>query len=295
MQDGFVDLRIGHEQQSESFWPSFTDIMTVIMLIFLLAMLSLLIKNMDLVAQLRASLAAERAATEQAQSTSDTNAKLNMRLHQLEEERAMLQLKLLNLNDENSRNIARLQQSVTAQQALQQALAKANEQKLQLQQQNSTLQTAQQTLQTQLQQREAALQQQQQALDTSNNQLAALQQRYDLQVEKYQHLNLEHNDLLVKYNKLIRPARSAVGKVVVLVRYSKHQGKLKAEIRGPNDPAYQTVSEAVLHRRLDALKAQYQRRLYVRIVFPDDSGLSYAEAWSITESLLNQYDYYYQQ
>ena len=48
MSDEFVDLRSG-DLSSESFWPSFTDIMTVIVMIFLIAMVVLLMRNMELV------------------------------------------------------------------------------------------------------------------------------------------------------------------------------------------------------------------------------------------------------
>jgi hypothetical protein len=34
--------------------------------------------------------------------------------------------------------------------------------------------------------------------------------------------------------------------------------------------------------------------LYVKIVIPDTSGLSYSEAWSFTNNILSRYDYYYQ-
>mgnify|MGYP006950044336 CR=1 FL=1 len=61
MNDDFIDLRSGN-LSSESFWPSFTDIMTVIVMIFLLAMVVLLIKNMELVNELRATMEAERNA-----------------------------------------------------------------------------------------------------------------------------------------------------------------------------------------------------------------------------------------
>jgi hypothetical protein len=64
---------------------------------------------MDLVHQLRASLDAERAATAQARSTSDINTKLNLRLRWLQEESAMLRMRLMDLGEEQSRTQARLQ------------------------------------------------------------------------------------------------------------------------------------------------------------------------------------------
>ena len=44
MNDDFIDLRSGN-LSSESFWPSFTDIMTVVVMIFLIAMVVLLLPS----------------------------------------------------------------------------------------------------------------------------------------------------------------------------------------------------------------------------------------------------------
>ena len=33
--------------------------------------------------------------------------------------------------------------------------------------------------------------------------------------------------------------------------------------------------------------------LYVKVVIPDDSGLTYNEAWDFTKTVLTDYDYYY--
>jgi len=83
--------------------------------------------------------------------------------------------------------------------------------------------------------------------------------------------------------------------VVVLVRYHKVDGRLSIEIKGPTNKAYLQVSVTGLHKRLSRMQEKYGKKLYVRIIFPDDSDLSYTEAWNLTESLLRLYDYYYQQ
>jgi hypothetical protein len=33
----------------------------------------------------------------------------------------------------------------------------------------------------------------------------------------------------------------------------------------------------------------------VKIIIPEDSGLSYNQAWVFTRDMLNKYDYYYQE
>jgi hypothetical protein len=49
-----------------------------------------------------------------------------------------------------------------------------------------------------------------------------------------------------------------------------------------------------MHQRLAALKTANPGKLYIKIIIPADSGLSYNEAWSFMKKLLEKYDYYYQ-
>jgi len=318
---GFVDLRLNDGQGSEEgFWPSFTDIMMVIMLIFLLAMLTLLLKNMDLVHQLRTSLDAERAATAQAHSTSDINTQLNKRLKRLEEEAAMLSMRLMNLGEEHSRTLAQLGNSEQQNMQLKASLSAVTQARDLALAEKQHVEKKQAELSAALALREQELAEQQQqyrlkqkelsaALALRAQQLAEQQRQYQLKLaemgqlksssdsrlERLKKLELEYANLETKYNRLIRPARSPLGKVVVLVRYRKIASKLSIEIKSPADSDYQQVSGTVLHKRLSRMQTKYGKKLYVRIIFPDDSGLSYTEAWNLTESLLRLYDYYYQQ
>ncbi|WP_018294927.1 hypothetical protein [Mariprofundus ferrooxydans] len=303
MQQGFVDLRLnGEHSGDESFWPSFTDIMMVIVLIFMLAMVTLLVKNMDLVHQLRTSLAAERAATMQAHSASDINARLNKRLQHLEEEAAMLRMRLIDLGEEHSRSLAQLKNSEQENAQLKASLHSMTSERDAALSEKSVLESSRAELQSTLQQREQELQQRQQELAAQQQQyqlrlaeIASLKESNNTQLDRLSRLESEYATLESKYNKLIRPARSPLGKQVVLVRYHKQNGKLIMEIKSATDDAYVTVSGVELHKRLDELQKKYGKKLYVRIIFPDDSGLSYTEAWNLTESLLRMYDYYYQE
>jgi hypothetical protein len=45
---------------------------------------------------------------------------------------------------------------------------------------------------------------------------------------------------------------------------------------------------------LKQLKDTYKDILYVKIIIPDNSGLSYNEAWDFMSGMLDKYDYYYQ-
>jgi len=304
---GFVDLRLndGHAGE-DSFWPSFTDIMMVIVLIFLLAMITLLMKNMDLVHQLRASLDAERAATAQAHSTTDINTQLNKRLKRLEDEAAMLSMRLMNLGEEHNHTLAQLNQSEQKNMqlkanlfAITQARDEAMTEKMAVEKKQAELTAAlalrAQEMAEQQQRHQLKLAEQEQQYQLKLAEIGQLKTRSDSQFERMKKLELEYANLETKYNRLIRPARSSLGKVVTLVRYRKIGGKLKIELKGPADSDYQQVRGAELHKRLSRMQEKHGKKLYVRIIFPDDSGLSYTEAWNLTESLLRLYDYYYQE
>ena len=113
----------------------------------------------------------------------------------------------------------------------------------------------------------------------SNQQLASLQGEYE--------------ELRNKYDRLIRPARSAVGKHVVSVRYFKKDNKTRILLKeSEDDPDYQSVSAEQLNKRLTRLKDTYGGNLYVKVIIPENSGLSYSEAWNFTYNLLKKYDYY---
>ena len=64
-------------------------------------------------------------------------------------------------------------------------------------------------------------------------------------------------------------------------------------LTGVGEMAQRRVTLAELHQELGALKEKYGDKLYVKIVIPDDSGLSYNEAWRFTKDILQRYDYYY--
>ena len=291
--NGFVDLRMHHQQQGdEGFWPSFTDIMTVILMIFLLAMLTLLIRNMDLVNQLRQSLLAEQQASQELASTSSQNSELNQKLSRLENEVAMMRMQLMDVGDEKVKAEAKLK-------AAQLELVHFRQMQQQWQLAESTLRQQLGSTQQQysaLEQQQAALKLQwdalQMSLDEKSNAYAQLMQQTGTQKEQLDRLQQEYADLDEKYKKLIRPARSTLGKYVVMVRYQKTDGKLTVEMKESKDTEFRQVTGIEMHKQLAVLQKQHRKDLYVKIVFPDDSGLSYNEAWNLTESLLKMYDYY---
>ncbi len=66
-------------------------------------------------------------------------------------------------------------------------------------------------------------------------------------------------------------------------------------IRKPGDASYQSVGLSQLNSALSDLKLNHGNELYVKIVIPSNSGLSYNQAWAFTRDTLAKYDYYYQE
>ena len=50
----------------------------------------------------------------------------------------------------------------------------------------------------------------------------------------------------------------------------------------------------MIHKQLLKLKQKYGDNLYVKVIIPENSGLSYNEAWQFMQDIFNKYDYYYQ-
>lgn len=310
MDSGFVDLRLNQRagQGEESFWPSFTDIMTVIVMIFMLAMVILLLRNMELLSQLRSTMEAEQQAAELARTTGEENATLEEKLIAREYELSMLRMQQLRLQEraeaqeaasagqrhqigELSRERDRLDAQVTR-------LGREGEQlrdQLALSSRNVERLTGERD---QARQRQALIQADLEALQlTSRDQeeaLAAARTRNEATRRELSALKVDYSDLRVKYDKLVRPARTAKGKTLVEVRYTKVEGKFQIDYRGPGDDTFTRITRKSLDARLTRLKAR-DNNLYIKVILPKNSGLSYSEAWSFTNHLHQNYDYYFQE
>jgi chromosome segregation ATPase len=97
-----------------------------------------------------------------------------------------------------------------------------------------------------------------------------------------------------QYEELIKPARSAKGKHIAQVYYVKDDSGIVIRYRQPGDSGFSQLSLAEVEKRLTRLKREHGENLYVKIIIPEDSGLTYNEAWEFMRSLLVKYDYYYQ-
>lgn len=325
MDDSFIDLRLNHgaAQAEESFWPSFTDIMTVIVMIFLLAMVILLLRNMELVKELRATMASKQQAVELARSTGEENQTLEEKLLAREYELSMLRMKMLRMKEQAQQREQTLSQQRSQLSALSQQRDRLSDQLDQITRQrddlniqvdrlgaettrlrdqlvdaNKSIENLNQdlshlTLRQQASQREIAA-----LRDTNRTQkerLAAAQARTLEQDQSLARLQTNYQDLKIKYDKLVRPARTSRGKTVVEVRYRKVKGKYLIDLRPPGSDQFKLVSRKQLERYLTRLKEQQPNGLYIKVILPKNSGLSYSEAWSFTNHLQQTYDYYFQE
>ena len=303
MDEGFIDLRQNHDAGtgSDSFWPSFTDIMMVVVMIFMIASTVLMLRNWELVEKLRATIEAEYAAMALARSASETSATLEEQLAQAQHANTEMRMQLMRVTERNdtlSEQLSGQEQQLLELEADNQKLA-ASLQKYrfdallnddQLKQARDEVNTLQQRVQQVLDELTGS----EEAKQKQATELAALRLGNSLTEQQLLSIQNEYSELQIKYDKLFQPARSAQGKHVVTVRYWK-EGKLyHLRIKDLDEEDYRVVSREELHRQLAALKEKYKNQLYVKLIIPDDSGLSYNEAWSFTVEMLDKYDYYHQ-
>ena len=323
--DGFIELRLNRQDElaGENFWPSFTDIMTVVVMIFLMVMVVLVLYNQELVRDLQASIEKERIAQETARATGEEKESIAVRLHAAESEVAELLARLRRSEELRGQQVAALdRQSKSLEQQSRQlgeqadrltALTgerddlKRSSDRLagELQIATAQLGTSRQEV-TQLGQSLAAAQGRQDAL---GGELAALRataadQRRELDQSREQlrqsaatltSMQSDYGELKIKYDKLVRPARSPSGRHTVEVRYTKSGAGYQIRFRDGDAGDYTDLTREKLDQRLARLKADHPEGLYVRVVIPDGSGLSFSEAWDFTNHLHRNYDYYFQE
>ncbi|MES9837185.1 MAG: hypothetical protein AB2728_09380 [Candidatus Thiodiazotropha sp.] len=324
MDNNFIDLRLNQQgsQGEDSFWPSFTDIMTVIVMIFLLAMVILLLRNMELLSQLRMSIESEQEALELVRTTDEENETLEERLIAREHEITMLRMQLMRMTERTEEqeaaissqrfqitNLSRERDELESKRKLlTQERDSLTSQVTRLNQETSRLQDlitesnrSIDNLRADLEQanaRQAATQQDLEqlriTLSEKDRELLAALTRSQEADEQLVDLKQDYSKLKIQYNKLLRPARTAKGKTVVEVRYTKSGKYFRIDYKGPEDSGFSSISRKRLEQNLKRLK-QKDDNLYVKVIIPKNSGLSYNEAWSFTNHMHQNYDYYYQE
>jgi chromosome segregation ATPase len=287
----FVDLRSEHIS-SESFWPSFTDIMMVVVIIFLLTSMLLMVKNWELLDQLRNSMAAEEQAVKIIDDTSKENATLEEQLAQAQNEVSMLRMQLMQASEKaNTLNVELENKDkqivivLSDNEQLKNSLSRNENQIASLSSQISAMESNLAQLNIDVAQKETALEEERQKI-------IIITQERDAQSRQLSALEDDFGSLKVKYDKLIKPARTAQGKYVVSVNYERVDGKERIRFKDSGDENYTIVTEKQLNSKLSKLKQKYPKKLYLKIVIPKESGLTYNEAWTFMKDLLDKYDYY---
>jgi chromosome segregation ATPase len=310
MDGGFIDLRQNPDAATggDSFWPSFTDIMMVVVMIFMIASTVLMLRNWELVRELRATIEAEHQAEELARSMTETSATLEEQLAQAQHANSELRMQLMRMTERNrtlEEQFSAQQRQLLALEADNQKLATSlqkyrrdallnDDQLKQARDELSQLSSTNATLQQRMQQVLDELAASEEGNQKQASELAALRLGSSLTEQQLLSLQNEYSELQIKYDKLFRPARSAEGKHVVTVRYWKDGDYYQLRIKDMNEDDYRVASREQLHSELAALKEKYGNKLYVKLIIPDDSGLSYNEAWGFTVEILDKYDYYHQ-
>ena len=302
----FPDLRQNRAEAGgeASFWPSFTDIMTVILMVFMLTMVVVIIKNADLIDQIRLSRQLQAEAESQLAANAQILADLRVRNTDLEEAVRSTRMEIILLTDE----ARRIREGLDIKAAAIARLDEANEElsenlrliRLQLAEKQTELsdtqamiggirteaERANRDLSRQIADLLSRLEADQTTLLTLSNEKSDLEMALARQRQDFS--SLEN-----KYLELVRPARSSEGKAVAAVQFRRVQGERQYQMKGVGVEQWETVSRDELYRRLGELKTRWGAELYVKVVIPDGSGLSYNEAWDFTKDVLTDFDYYY--
>lgn len=291
MKDGnfsFASLISGRDEFEESFWPSFTDVMMVITMIFLIVTVAVVLTNTRLLDDLRHSVKAEQSAQQSAQKAAEEALQAS-RQAQKAEQLAEFQLKANASLEEQleylQQRSSSLEMELLRSRAAAEATASAASERDAL---LSRLEAQQSEYGNTLKLREQSIAMLQTELSSKNTEIAGLTSKADQSEKQLLSLQGEYTELDQKYQKLLKPARSSKGKQVVEVVYSKSG----YNIRKPGEATLRNIGRAALDAELSALKAQHGTELYVKVVIPDNSGLSYNEAWRFTSEMLAKYDYY---
>ena len=294
MNEEFVDLRQGH-LSSESFWPSFTDIMMVVVIIFLLTSMLLMVKNWELLDQLRNSMAAEEQAVKIINDTSQENATLEEQLAHAQNEVSMLRMQLLQASEQQNQLNVELENKdkqiviVLSDNAQLKSAVNKNENQI------ASLSSQVAAMNDNLSQLNIDVEQKQNTLEEERQKIIIITQERDSHSRKLSSLEDDFGSLKVKYDKLIKPARTAKGKYVISVNFERIKGKERIRFKDSGQESYSVVTEKQLHSKLAKLKKKHPKKLYIKIVIPKESGLTYNEAWTFMKDLLHKYDYYYRE
>lgn len=304
--NALLQIQDAHE---ENFWPSFSDVMMVILMTFLLVTVAVLLSNTRLLQDLRSNIAAKDQARQEVASTLKENATLEEQLDYYRRQLNSTETELMRSEElvektradlKEAKALAATQASnlaarATELKAVQTNLSTATATSERLQAELTQTRQAQEAeatqLRTELKQAQDNLSKSQAENIEKETTLSSLRTQMEENRKELESLEGEYSQLDQKYQKLLKPSRSSKGKKVVEVMYTS----AGYGIRKPGDASYQSVGLSQLNSALSDLKLNHGNDLYVKIVIPANSGLSYNQAWAFTRDTLAKYDYYYQE
>lgn len=297
------------DTHEENFWPSFSDVMMVILMTFLLVTVAVLLSNTRLLQDLRSNIAAKDQARLMAASTLKENATLEEQLDYYRRQLSSTETELMRSEALVEKTQTQLKEAKTLAATQASNLAARTTELQAVQASLNTVSATSERLQTELTQTKQAqeaettqlrteLKQVQETLSKSQAEnlekettLTSLRMQIEENRKELESLEGDYSQLDQKYQKLLKPSRSSKGKKVVEVMYTS----AGYSIRKPGDASYQSVGLSQLNSALSDLKLNHGNELYVKIVIPSNSGLSYNQAWAFTRDTLAKYDYYYQE
>ena len=283
-----------HSIGEENFWPSFTDIMMVVVIVFLLSSTAVVVHNWALTQEIQETAALEKQAREEVYDLNLQQALLHLELGEMQERmkeyREMLGTKSQQLEGKEKDLTGALAVLLRQQSELAQIQDEYAGMQMEIKRsQNVSVGREQELL---------AVQEQLQKMRQEN----ILHEQLYVEVEAQQRqtqtelkaLKKEYEVIGEKYAALSKPARSPLGKVSVAVRYSKVDGEPFYMLKLPGAEKFQSAGNEEIHQTLSQFKERHGDKLYVRIVIPENSNLSYQEGWLFSLDILKRYDYYYQ-
>ena len=277
------------EQNEQNIWPSFTDVMMVVLMIFILTMVVTITHNTNLFKQLLSTKTEVLEKEKYLKELQKVKRELNAKINELETQLSSAQMKILMLSDENKKLKENLEGKIVLIGDLSNKLKQLSEQLNQISGEKESLKKILEEKEKLISEKETLIID----LRTEKEKLKdKLQQLEGLKAE----LQQKYSELQEKYLKLVGPARSPLGKVIFRVKYYRPKPKSKPVylMMKVNDNKFKRVTYKKLLYELEKAKNKYRKKLYVQIIIPSNSNLTYDEAYKFTNFILHKYDYYYQ-
>lgn len=281
-------LTIGKQEVSDGhdFWPAVSDILMVVLILFMLGMVILVTNNQGLTEH------SEDLETEKAALVAEIS-KLNRQLAGANHRLELVQTDLI--GTESDLREAKLEAA-----ALKEHLKdsrKALDQKYAVIANLGKELEASKRRNATLEKRDldhmAALAAVNQELEIERLENLKLSDKLDESSSETESWKDNFERIKVRYDKLIKPARSRKGKRIAEIHYLNASNKVSYRLKEPGKRSLIKLNRTQLYRRLAQLQKVNPKDLYIKIVFPEGSQVTHDEAWRVTKGLLSRFDYYY--